>query len=241
VKSAFLPANWLVGNLPDGTKLVASFTFPQASKNPKIIVEVMGSAYSIAEVGEQLCWLGSALRSSPHPEQVAYCQPQVGKLRAVNYEGQSGKKQHATEFSAEISFAVKETALASGNNGECWYNLFRDGVIVEGFPISRRPDVGAVKGLEISLTMMARLAQANIMNTFLGSATLKGFSAMLIPTENQEEVIMWHLVHNKNGDRISFLDSTVVPVEGVSASQLSQARHILGWCSNARHLAGMFY
>lgn len=237
----FLPANLPLGNLPDGTNLVASFVSSETSNSSKVTFEVTGSAYSIAEVGEQLCWLGSALRSSPHPDQVTYCQPQVGKLRAINDEGQSGKKQHATEFVAYISFAFKEKTFASEVNGECWYNLFRSGVIVEGFPISRRPEVGAVKGLEISLSMMARLAQANSVNTFLGSAILKGFSAMLIPTENHEEVTMWHLVHNKNGDRISFLDSTVVPVEGVSASQLSQSRHILGWCSNARHLAGMSY
>jgi hypothetical protein len=225
VKSIFLPANWPLGSLPDGTNLAASFDSSETSKNSKVTFEVTGSAYSIAEVGEQLCWLGSALRSSPYPDKVAYCQPQVGKLRAVNDEGQSGKKQQATKFIASISFAVKEKTFTE----------------VEGFPISRRPEIGAVKGLEIPLPMMARLAQANSVNTFLGSAILKGFSAMLIPTENHEEVIVWHLVHNKNGDRISFLDSTVVPVEGASASQLSQARHILGWCSNARHLAGMSY
>jgi hypothetical protein len=240
VKSIFLPANWPLGSLPDGTNLAASFDSSETSKNSKVTFEVTGSAYSIAEVGEQLCWLGSALRSSPYPDKVAYCQPQVGKLRAVNDEGQSGKKQQATKFIASISFAVKEKTFTEVNGG-CWYNLFRSGVIVEGFPISRRPEIGAVKGLEIPLPMMARLAQANSVNTFLGSAILKGFSAMLIPTENHEEVIVWHLVHNKNGDRISFLDSTVVPVEGASASQLSQARHILGWCSNARHLAGMSY
>lgn len=232
------PANGPLGTLPDATRLSAWFESSEASKSSKIMVEVRGSAYSIAEVGEQLSWLGSALRSSPQSDKLVYCQPQVGKLRAVHDEGQNSKKQQATDFSAEISFVIKET-LASKNNGECWHGLFRNGVVVEGFPISRRPEAGATKGLDIPLPMMARLAQAGYVSTFLGNTIIKGFSSMLIPTENREEMVVWHLVHNQNGDRISYLDSDVLPVKGISTLQLSQTRHILGWCSNARHLAGM--
>ncbi|KAJ5976772.1 hypothetical protein N7501_000114 [Penicillium viridicatum] len=236
------PGEKAMGNLPDGTNLVAWFdSSSEASKNPKIVFEVKGSAYSIAEVGEQLSWLGSALRSSPQTDQVVYCQPQVSNLSTILDESRSGKKQKVTEFSANISFAVKHLGTSSKVNGECWHDLVRSGVVVEGFPISRRPEVGTVKGLDIPLPMMARLAQANYVNTFLGSLVIKGFSSMLIPTENHEEMIVWHLVHNKNGDRISYLDSKVLPVQELSASQLSQARHILGWCANARHLAGMIY
>jgi hypothetical protein len=205
------------------------------------VFEVIGSAYSIAEIGEQLSWLVSALRSSPCPDQVVYCQPRVGKLKASPNISQSGKKHRAAEFHADITFKVKERGSASEVNGECWHNLFRNGVVAEGFPISRRPEVGRVKGLEIPLQMMARLTQAKFVNTFLGSPIMKGFSAMLIPSENYEEIIVWHLVHNKNGDRISYLESAVATAKGVSASQLSQTRHILGWCSNAKHLAGMTF
>lgn len=206
----------------------------------KLKVEVRGSAYSIAEIGEQLSWLGSALRSSPQSDQVVYCHPQVGKLRAVHDEDQGGKKQQGTDFCADISFSIKmETLAASKINGECWHDIFRNGVVVEGFPLSRRPEAGAAKGLDIPLPMMARLAQASYVNTFLGSPIIKGFSSMLIPTEDHEELVVWHLVHNKDGDRISYLDSHVLPEKGISALKLSQARHILGWCSNARHLAGM--
>ncbi|KAJ5363917.1 uncharacterized protein N7496_009630 [Penicillium cataractarum] len=231
------PKSKASGTLPDGTRLSAWFDSSEASKSSKIMVEVRGSAYTIAEVGEQLSWLGSALRSSPQSDQVVYCQPQVGQLRAVHDEGQNSKKQQATEFSADISFLIKGT-LASKMNGECWHDLFRNGVVVEGFPISRRPEAGAAKGLDIPLPMMAGLAQAGYVSTFLGSAIIKGFSSILIPTENHEEMVVWHLVHNQNGDRISYLDSNVLPAKGISTLQLSQARHVLGWCSNARHLAG---
>ncbi|OOQ86355.1 hypothetical protein PEBR_21823 [Penicillium brasilianum] len=217
------PKTKATGKLPDGTNLVAWFDACKASNNVKLKVEVRGSAYSIAEIGEQLSWLGSALRSSPQSDQF----------------DQGGKKQQSTDFCADISFSIKmETLAASKINGECWHDLFRNGVVVEGFPLSRRPEAGATKGLDIPLPMMARLAQASYVNTFLGSPIIKGFSSMLIPTEDHEELIVWHLVHNKSGDRISYLDSNVLPVKGISAVKLSQARHILGWCSNARHLAG---
>lgn len=236
-----MSANWDLGDLLDGTNLVAWFDSSEPSNNHKIVFEVKGPAYSIAEVGEQLAWLGSALRSSPHHDQLVYCQPQVSNLTSILDGSRNGKKQKATEFSADISFTVKHASSASRINGECWHDLFRSGVVVEGFPISRRPEVGTVKGLDIPLSMMARLAQANYVNTFLGSVILKGFSSMLIPTEKHEEMIVWHLMHNKHGDRISYLDSTVLPVQELSISHLSQARHILGWCSDARHLAGMAY
>ncbi|KAJ5767738.1 hypothetical protein N7533_000321 [Penicillium manginii] len=160
-------------------------------------------------------------------------------MTTIPNQSQGGKKQNATEFSADILFAMKHVEPFSKVNGECWHDLFRSGVVVEGFPISRRPEVGTVKGLDILLPMMARLAQANYVNTFLGSVVIKGFSSMLIPTENHKEMIVWHLVHNRNGDRISYLDSTALPVQELSPSLLSQARHILGWCTSVKHLAGM--
>lgn len=203
------------------------------------VFELKGSAYSIAEVGEQLSWLGSALRSPPQPDQVVYCQPRVVNLTMFHDKRQSGKKQHVAAFSADISFTVKDSETCSRTNGECWYDLVRSGVVVEGFPISRRPEVGTVKGLDIPLPMMARLAQASYVNTFLGNLIIKGFSSMLVPTETSEKTIVWHLVHNKNGDRMSYLDSSVLSVQDLSASQLPHARHILGWCANAKHLAGM--
>ncbi|PLB47714.1 hypothetical protein P170DRAFT_385589 [Aspergillus steynii IBT 23096] len=221
--------------LPDGTRLVAWF---QSSMTSKIIVKVKGPVCSVAEIGEQLSWLGSALRSSPNPDQLVYCQPRVGNFQLIHDKSQNKKRKYAAEASAEISFAMKEQAVSPKANGDCWHDLFRNCVVVEGYPIPRRPEVGAANGLEIPLPMMASLVQANYVNTFLGGLFIKGFSAMLVPTEKHNGVIVWHLVHNKNGDRISYLDSTVTPVEGLIAGRLSQERHILGWCSDAKYLAG---
>ncbi|KAJ5335386.1 hypothetical protein N7452_007789 [Penicillium brevicompactum] len=203
------------------------------------MLEVIGSAYSVAEVGQQLAWLGSALRSSPNPDQVMYCRPHFEKFQVIHHT-QNAKALYAAEVSAELSFEINPATLSTETNGDCWRDLFRGGVVVEGYPIPRRPETGATSGLEIPLAMMSSLAQASYVNTFLDRSIIKGFSTMLVPTELHAGVVMWHLVHNKNGDRISYLDSTVVPVKRLMAGQLSQARHILGWCSDAKYLAGMY-
>lgn len=200
--------------------------------------EVIGSANSVVEVGEQLAWLGSALRSSPNPDQLVYCWHHVNDVQVIHHT-QHTKPLYTTEFSVELLFEVCPAAAFNGANGDCWRDLFRSGVVVKSYPIPRRSEADATSGLEIPLPMMASLAQASYVNTFLDRPIIKGYSTMLVPTEVHDGVVMWHLLHNKNGDRISYLDSTVVSVEGLMIGQLSQARHILGWCSDAKYLAGM--
>ncbi|KAJ5652431.1 hypothetical protein N7507_009857 [Penicillium longicatenatum] len=219
--------------LPDNTRLTAWLPYPEKCK---VGIEVIGPVCTIAEVGELLSWIGSALRSSPQPEQVTYCRPQVFQSFQ---EFPSSNGHYAAEDYVEISFIFDTQAISSEANGECWHDLFRNCVVVEGYPISRRPELGATNGLEIPLPMMASLVQANHVNNFLGGLVIKGFSAMLVPTEKHSEIILWHLLHNKNGDRISYLDGTIVTVGDLAAGQLSQARHILGWCSETRRLAGV--
>lgn len=62
-------------NLPDGTQLIV------CSGEPLFKLEVVGTAESIAEIGEQLAWLGSALRSSPYPTGIASVNAFLGGLQ----------------------------------------------------------------------------------------------------------------------------------------------------------------
>ncbi|KAJ5100555.1 hypothetical protein N7456_006607 [Penicillium angulare] len=226
------------GDLPDGTKLAAWLHSSDTSMEQNLQIETIGSAYSVTEVGELLSWLGSALRTSPYLDQIAYCRPRVSRFQTIVHNHENSKHQYAAEITAEISCTIEKKKAPSGINGDCWHGLFRNCVVVEGYPIPRRTEDDAANGLEIPLGMMASLAQAKYVNTFLGTPILKGFSSMLVPTGVHDNAISWHLVHNKNGDRISYLDSTVTPAKGLVAGRLSQTRHILGWCSDARYLAG---
>ncbi|RYP03601.1 hypothetical protein DL764_005031 [Monosporascus ibericus] len=117
-------------DLPD-TKLTARI------KGLKFIVEASGTRYSLAEIAEELIWLGAAVRSAPQPDEfgVAYCQPSIARLMS--------DLQPEPGILWDINFKVRrESDCIRSSPGECWFNLFRNPVVVEGYPIPRRPEHG---------------------------------------------------------------------------------------------------
>ncbi|KAH7120838.1 hypothetical protein B0J11DRAFT_532711 [Dendryphion nanum] len=85
---------------------------------------------------------------------------------------------------------------------------------------------------------MAGLARTQRANTFKGKPFVKGFSTMLVPTRQSGDWLLWQLLYNKNGSCISYLNNTLPHAENVSISNLENARHVVGWCSEARNSAG---
>ncbi|KAH8812294.1 hypothetical protein F5884DRAFT_855596 [Xylogone sp. PMI_703] len=194
--------------LPDKTKLAA---WVQESN---FIVEVIGISDSVAEIGEQLAVM--SVENCPHVT----------------------RESPVAHISCNIDFKFDDEGQQSPDSsiGQCWHHLFRNPVIVGGYPIPRRSKHGT--GLEIPLNIMAGLAQAQHIDAFNNKLFIKGFSTMLIPTEHHEDLIIWHLLYNVDGNRISYLDSNVAHAENVTISDLERSRHVLGWCSEARCYAG---
>ncbi|KAF0332002.1 pfs domain-containing protein [Colletotrichum asianum] len=142
------------------------------------------------------------------------------------------------------------TITGSGNNYEdsgpasaianCWKGLFRNPVVVLGYPILRQSQ--ADTGLEIPLAMVARLVNAQTLVDFCGRTFLKGFSAMVAVTEISAQAVIWHLFHNEYGSRISYEDPRVPQISDqamvVDTTQLETGRHILGWCGDVENYAG---
>lgn len=144
---------------------------------------------------------------------------------------------HASSFFCNIGFNVDLTDDAGEiPNGQCWHQLFHNAVIVDGFPIPRRPKSSA--GLEISLDTLASLTGTRYINTFNNKFFIKGFSTMLVPTRYSDNVLLWHLLCKKNGDRVSYLDGTDIHADNVSLPDLEKSRHILGWSSSIKYLVG---
>lgn len=227
--------------MPDGTKLTAWIN------GSRFMVEALGTQYSVAEIGEQLAWLGAALRSSPYEHGVAYSMPLVscrpacfvttGGILIDNPPHLMSKTVSWVSVPCKIGFIVKEKEEdLEDANGQCWHNMFRNPVVVKGYPIQRKSKLNT--GLEIPLNMMAGLARAQRANNFNGKLFIKGFSTMLIPTRHSGGLLFWHLLYNKDGNRISYLENTVPHAENVNASDLEKARHVVGWCSNVRNYAG---
>ncbi|PVH69816.1 hypothetical protein DL98DRAFT_393071, partial [Cadophora sp. DSE1049] len=130
---------------------------------------------------------------------------------------------------------------SASSNGQCWLNLFKSPVIVEGYPILTRPEYGT--GVEIPLNVVAKLAQARRVTAFGGQIFVKGFCAMLVLARRLGDVSVWHLMVNKDESHISYLDPRLSDLlcdhtDDVELSSLESARHIVGWCRDAKSHAG---
>lgn len=199
-------------------------------QNARTIVKACGTAGLIAELGEQLAWLGSALRSSPFKKGVVCCIPRCTKI------------EHSSVPSYNIEFLLKQNEKVNSREGTCWHDLFRNPVIVEGFPIQIRAE--HMTGLYIPLHIMAGLIRAKTATDFDERLLIKSFSALLFPTKIVGDTIIWHLLYNENGGHISYLDPRINNLQNHEARQirlihlLDASVHVLGWCSKANSYAG---
>ncbi|GES56827.1 purine and uridine phosphorylase [Aspergillus terreus] len=220
--------------LPDNTQLAAWVD------EKDLLVEVTGIGESIAEIGEQLAWLGSALRSSPHISRISYCTPFISSTSVEDTSGPTSQATSITRISCGIDFKLnaQEQENPPLSVGQCWHHLFRNPIVVTGFPIPYRFRQGT--GLEVPLNILAGLVHASRVDAFRDKLFIKGFSSLLIPTEHirDQDQIMWHLRYNVRGDRISYLDGIGSHAGNITLADLESSRHIIGWCSDARCYAG---
>ena len=198
-----------------------------------LVVEATGIREFVAETGEQLAWLGAALRHAPSDmEPAIYCipvlnigdqSPTVAKSKMVEQNG------CFLECSIQFKFEECEPSHLVEANGQCWYGLFGRPVIALGFPTPWRPKMNT--GLEIPLAMMTALIRTKYIQIFGGKTFIKGFSAMLVPTEASDGMLMWHLLHTGAASRrISYLDCHLEHAT-VGMTELGSYRHVVGWCS----------
>ncbi|EXL97681.1 hypothetical protein NOF04DRAFT_6872 [Fusarium oxysporum II5] len=209
--------------LPDGTRLAAWI------KESKLMVEMDGSAASISETAEQLAWLGAALRSSPREKGLVYCTPSI----RTTYQSQVMPQAVVFEIAFETEQLPESSDIA---NGHCWHGIFKNPIIVKGFPILSKLQKDT--GLEIPLSLMAGLARAQRVDRFNDKVYIKGFSTMLVPTKQIKDAVYWHLIYQEDGCRISYLADNLQRDVDLGSLDFASCRHILGWCSEAKFYAG---
>ncbi|KAI2606644.1 hypothetical protein GGR54DRAFT_652332 [Hypoxylon sp. NC1633] len=222
------------GVLPDKTRLCARFL------DHELLLTAIGNPFSVAEVAEQLAWMGAALRSSPHSTEAAYSCGYIAQLNITSVKGAPNNLHgHCRiEFSTEI---LVDDNLA--RNGKCWRGMFRNPVIATGYPIPRRSE--ADTGLEIPLEMVAALTNCKRVMGFAGVTFLKGFAAMLAAVRVVGNLVFWHLCYNPKGEYISYEDNRVSRSfhsnhypQGLTLDLLERGRHIVGWSNDVRNFAG---
>ncbi|RGP71793.1 pfs domain [Fusarium sporotrichioides] len=161
------------GELEDKSFIKCQFS------NSALEIAVEGITDSIAIIGEQIGWLGAALRSSCFESGLATCYP--------DFQFSSPGTATARCF---IRYPLVPLAFRSTDNaaGQCWHGIFHNPIVVAGYPIPKRRQYAT--GLEIPLNVMAGLS----------------YSTALVPTGRMNDMILWHLYYSDNGSRLPYPD-----------------------------------
>ena len=97
------------------------------------------------------------------------------------------------------------------------------------------------KGLELPFSLMATLGGFDRVANYAGQLVLKAFETLFVPIKKRGKSIVWHLITKPNGRRISYNAMYALPEppdSTVCMQDLYDARHFLGWVSNASQHAG---
>lgn len=213
--------------------------------NMHLAIDVTGTVYSIAEVGEILGWIGAAVNASKVDQTIEYRTPTC-TITPTNAGGPGLPRWEArldhTRFDLVQTRNILDTSKLLG---QCWTGLFGNPSVVAGHPIPCRDE--ADSGMEIPLNMMAQLVNSRKVSLFGGKILIKGYSTILIPTRKTTDCIFWHLVSNQDFDfensYMSYSDHRVAALlrhypASLKLSDLDTSRHILGWCGEVKNLTG---
>ncbi len=201
----------------------------------KFLVQVRGIRDSIAEAGEQLAWLGSALRSSTD-QKMALCSPYIEKILKDCPDGETITTAGPL-YTCHIGFRTYQQKTSTPvANGQCWHDMFRNPTVVEGFPILERLE--NILGLEMPLNLMAALIHTRRIDMFDETPFIEGISSMLYPTQSVGGFLLWHHLCNKDSSMVAFTDDRVRCRHHASSLDLPRVRHIVGWCPKVEYHAG---
>ncbi|OJJ47398.1 hypothetical protein ASPZODRAFT_64812 [Penicilliopsis zonata CBS 506.65] len=208
--------------IPDDTRIEADYL----SDSRQLRVRVDGLPSWIVEIGQMLAWIGAALQVSPFRNRFVFYRPILPTHPSLPQEPQ-----------CRIKFVSNREGGGPLRKGQCWHGLFRNPVVVEGFPVARR--IGAsLPGLEISLSMMAALLETRHVHSFADTLFIKGFDTLLVATQSENGFMMWHLLPSTDGNRISYNEGVSLSCSSIQMADLGDSRHILGWSSEIEFLAG---
>ncbi|CAI6095143.1 unnamed protein product, partial [Clonostachys chloroleuca] len=208
----------LPGRFSDSTSIILTI------QGSMFAAEIEGTSASITEAIEQLAWLATVLRTSPRHQGLVYASPIIKQVEPAS---------NKTGFRIDVAFQDIDNDYQPPlpPNGQCWHPLFISSIIVKGYPIIGKPEPHS--GIEIPLNIMAALTGSRRVDIFNGQTFIKGFSKLLIPMKKDRGAIFWHLIHSDVGTRLPYPSQRLSQLNRIDNSILEEARHILGWCSDA--------
>ena len=236
------PILWLnrfgIGKLPGDVLLTAK----TSAGCLDIIAD--GTIYLLTELGEQLAWLSAALHPSPPGSGVVYCKPSSSvltnqqKINPTREQDQEGQP----DCIVQIGFHFEATQDDSEANGSCWQHLFRQAVVVKGYPILKRPAPDT--GLEVPLEIVGSVAGSQGITVFSNSLIIRALGMIMVHTGQFGGVVLWHVVSSKvwENDQLPghYMGIDLERNVGDGRFQLRSLfalRHIIG-CESAEKLRG---
>jgi hypothetical protein len=205
----------------------------------RLIVDVVGSSESLVKAGQQLAWLGAALRLSPFETGITRCTPYVRECHPMHDAPgvESSGQRHGSEIFCQLDFEVQAPYISRiEGSGLCWHAMFTSPILVGGFPISSKPEPHL--GLEMSLELLAGMVGAPQVMGIQRKVFLKGFATMLVGVKRLDDLLIWHFLFNKEGEKISYLDGALESACDMNLDQLDNVRHVVGWSSDSSYYAG---
>ena len=169
-----------------------------------------------------LVWFGAAFQVSSS-DQLQYSQ---SKLKA---HGKSSGRLTCLTVDYEKSPVYVES---------CWFSLFNNPVIAQGFPVPERGN--SERGLELPIELMATLGGGRHAVDFEGGLVIKGHSIAFVPVKQYEDTIQWHMISNSDGTRLRYSDLRMHRAlqNEVDYGSIRNKRAILGWSPVAQTFLG---
>lgn len=151
-----------------------------------------------------------------------------------------------SEFEFELSIlssrpvlqasTVQVPTLGTFRSEQCWLPLFKEGILVCGFPIPARSQQAV--GLQLDFPILALLTQVQGPIEYDSGIVLVGPSTLLFPTSETEDSIQWHLEEVDDARVIFDILDKIDWKQEPDLQKLTSLKAYVGYCRYAQVLAG---
>jgi hypothetical protein len=175
-------------DLPGNTRLSTRIL------HSRLIVTSTGPAYYVADCGEILAWIWSALLGNIR-NLTGFCLPLMTSFRidAAPSNSTLQKYRGYCNFGFELTQReISDESLPGIQNFS--RDLLGENAIILGFPIRRRPE--GYPGLELSFDTLLLYLEAPKAEIFVLDVFIKGPRRMLKLIKHTEDVFLWRLDHS---------------------------------------------
>ncbi len=194
------------------------------------MIKASGVAYSMAQYGEQLAWLGSSLRPSIEDQVVQYT-PSITQISKFTFKIDAVEKQFQHPSASRLLQALSRPGSSSGIAPPC---------IVQGYPTARRYE--NYLGLEVSYESLKRFAPgisavAEVGNGVDTDIQLLDSEGRIKLVEAGRSICLWHY-HPDNFYLCACRSSELNKIPSGAPGQIpvSQYRHVIQLCENVKAL-----